>query len=195
MHERVLLSDNELILKAQQGDKEAFEQLVHRHDKRVMAIALTHTHDEDDAKDIYQDAFLRLYRALPGFSFRSEFSTWMYRIVTNVCLTFHSRWKKYEHVSLDALQEQNGEHQPGSALQASDEISLNRQHSTFDIAMHIQKSIDVLSPSQRMVFTLKHFHGYKIREIAVLMNCAEGTVKKHLFTAIERLRKQLKDFS
>jgi len=193
VHERPLLSDDELILKAQRGDLEAFEQLVYHHDRRVMSIALTHTRNEDDAKDILQEVFLRAYRALPKFSFKSEFSTWMYRIVTNVCMTYHSRRTKHPHVSLDELRENDGSQQHSRA----DTIPNDRSHNSnnFDISMQIQKSMESLSSQQKIVLTLKHFHGYKIREIAVLMNCTEGTVKKHLFTAIGRMRRQLKELA
>ena len=188
-----MVSDDELILKAQRGDLEAFEQLVYRHDRRVMSIALTHTRNEDDAKDILQEAFVRAYRALPKFSFKSEFSTWMHRIVTNVCMTYHSRRAKHPQVSLDELRENDGSQQSSRADALTDDRSHNS--SNFDISMQIQKSMDSLSPQQKMVLTLKHFHGYKIREIAVLMNCAEGTVKKHLFTALGRMRRQLKELA
>jgi RNA polymerase sigma-70 factor (ECF subfamily) len=193
VHERPLLSDDELILKAQRGDIEAFEQLVYRHDRRVMSIALTHTKNEDDAKDILQEVFVRAYRALPKFSFKSEFSTWMYRIVTNVCLTYHSRRTKHPQVSLDELRENDGLKQNPQTHATTNDPSHNSNN--FDISMQIQKSMSSLSPQQKMVLTLKHFHGYKIREIAVLMNCAEGTVKKHLFTAIARMRRQLKELA
>ncbi len=193
MHEQPLLSDDELILKAQRGDLEAFEQLVYRHDRRVMSIALTHTRNEDDAKDILQEVFVRVYRALPKFSFKSAFSTWMYRIVTNVCLTYHSRSTKHPQVSLDELRENDGAQQRSWADAIMDDQSHNSNN--FDISMQIHKSMNSLSPQQKMVLTLKHLHGYKIREIAVLMNCAEGTVKKHLFTAIGRMRRQLKELA
>jgi len=189
----VLLSDKEMILKAQRGDANAFEELVRRHDKRVMSIALTHTRNEDDAKDVYQEVFLRVYKALPKFGFRSEFSTWMYRIVTNVCLTFHESRKKNQHVPFEENLLNGDGRLDSSTTNMQDGVSHNQLCSQLESTMLVQQSITELSPKQRMVLTLKHFHGYKIREIAVLMNCSEGTVKKHLFTAIERLRKRLKD--
>lgn len=158
-----------------------------------MSIALTHTRNEDDAKDILQEVFVRVYRALPKFSFKSAFSTWMYRIVTNVCLTYHSRSTKHPQVSLDELRENDGAQQRSWADAIMDDQSHNSNN--FDISMQIHKSMNSLSPQQKMVLTLKHLHGYKIREIAVLMNCAEGTVKKHLFTAIGRMRRQLKELA
>ena len=191
MHGNLSLSDNELILKAQQGSLEAFEELVQRHDKRVMSIALTYTRNVDDAKDIYQEAFIRVYKALSKFSFRSEFSTWMYRIVTNVCLTYHSQRKKYQFTTID--EHRDDEQRTAYAVPIAVEPQQDQHVINSEISMKIHQSMESLSPQQKMVFTMKHMQGYKIREIASMMNCTDGTVKKHLFTACERMRKQLKD--
>ncbi len=186
------LSDNELILKAQQGSLEAFEELIQRHDKRVMSIALTYTRNHDDAKDIYQDACIRMYKALSKFSFRSEFSTWMYRIVTNVCLTYHSQRKKFQ--SFDNNKYSYDDEQRETHIDRLSVEPAQDQHvMNTEISLHIQKSVESLSPQQKIAFTLKHMQGYKIREIAAMMNCTDGTVKKHLFTACDKMRKQLKD--
>ena len=82
------LSDNELIIKAQNGEVLALEELIYRYDKMVLRIAMKYTGDSDDAKDIYQEVFIRVYKNLSGFQFKSEFSTWLFRIATNVCINF-----------------------------------------------------------------------------------------------------------
>src|SRR5580704_1396089 len=78
--------DRVLIERAQGGDSEAFEELVHRYDRDVLRIALNVLHKSEDARDVYQEAFLKMYRNLPRFRFECSFYTWMYRVVTNVCL-------------------------------------------------------------------------------------------------------------
>ena len=83
-----------LILNAQKGDSAAFEELIYRYDKNVLSIALRFVKNNDDAKDIYQEVFLRVFRGLKNFKFKSEFSTWLYRITTNVCLTYKQKQKK-----------------------------------------------------------------------------------------------------
>src|SRR6202171_643599 len=75
-----------LIERAQGGDREAFEELVHRYDRDVLRIALNILRKTEDARDVYQEAFLKIYRNLPRFRFECSFYTWMYRVVTNVCL-------------------------------------------------------------------------------------------------------------
>ena len=87
-------TDNELIQAAQRGDMVAFEQLVFRHDKQVLSIAARYVTSAEDAKDIYQEVFIRVYRGLRKFRYRSEFATWLHRITTNVCLTHRTKQKK-----------------------------------------------------------------------------------------------------
>jgi RNA polymerase sigma-70 factor (ECF subfamily) len=193
--ERMTINETELIMQAQRGDMNAFEQLVQRHDKRVFTIAAGYVHSADDAKDIYQEVFLRVYKGLSKFQYKSEFSTWIYRITTNVCLSHRSRRKRNLHTSLD--QSVNDEDGQPHALKDTlpDSMSADQQTHDAEIALRVEQALKTLSPRQRMVFTMKHYEGYKLREIAEMMKCNEGTVKKYLFEATARMRKQLKDFA
>jgi RNA polymerase sigma-70 factor, ECF subfamily len=188
-------SDFELILQAQRGNMSAFEQLVQRHDKQVLTIAAGYVNCADDAKDIYQEVFLRVYKGLPKFQYKSEFSTWLYRITTNVCLSHRSRRHRHTHTSLDQnTGEEDG--QPHALKDTLSDISeTDRPAQDAEISKRIEQALTTLSPRQRMVFTLKHYDGYKLKEIAEILKCGEGTVKKYLFEATARLRKQLKEFS
>jgi RNA polymerase sigma-70 factor (ECF subfamily) len=188
-------SETELIMQAQRGNINAFEQLVRRHDKRVLTIAAGYVHSADDAKDIYQEVFLRVYKGLPKFQYKSEFSTWIYRITTNVCLSHRSRRNRNSHASLDqSINDEDG--QPYALKDTlSDTAATDQQTHDAEIAMRVEQALKTLSPRQRMVFTMKHYEGYKLKEIAEITKCNEGTVKKYLFEATARLRKQLKDFS
>ena len=183
-------ADIELIRQAQAGDLLAFEQLVHRYDRRVLTIAASYVQSSDDAKDIYQEVFLRVYRALPKFEMRSEFSTWLFRIATNVCLSHRSRARRHRHVPLDGDSEDESDnpHQ-GRSAEPRTEPDVGRR----EIASRVREALTALSPRQRLVFTMRHYEGYKLREIAELMDVAEGSVKKYLFEATIRLRDQLGD--
>jgi RNA polymerase sigma-70 factor (ECF subfamily) len=181
--------ENELVFKAQRGNVLAFEQLVQTYDRQVLSLALSLMRNEEDAKDIYQEVFIRVYRALPKFRMESKFSTWLHRIVTNVCLTHRSKRKRYEYSSLD--QEKEGMRPLSETLAGTSSTDSDTMNT--EITEHVQQAMHALSPQQKLVFTLRHFEGYKLREIAVRMNCAEGTVKKYLFTATERLREQLRE--
>ncbi|HSR68306.1 MAG TPA: sigma-70 family RNA polymerase sigma factor [Acidobacteriota bacterium] len=184
------MSDHELILRAQRGDRQAFEGLVQRYDRKVLAIALSFTRNSEDAKDIYQEVFMRVHRALPDFQFRAKFSTWLHRVTTNVCLTHTSRSKAHLYDSLD--EGRSGPDSPtlGDSLESSERTEERLFRS--EISEQVRNAMHRLSPQQRMVFTLRHMRGHKLREIADIMNCAEGTVKKYLFTANQRLRDELR---
>ena len=187
-------SDTELILQTQRGNMDAFEQLVQRYDKRVLTIAAGYVNSSDDAKDIYQEVFLRVYKGLPKFQYKSEFSTWLFRITTNVCLSHRMRGRRHSHTSLD--QRVNDGDGQSQALKdtLSDNTTSDQQIHNAEIILRVEQALKTLSPRQKMVFSLKHYEGYKLREIAEMMKCNEGTVKKYLFEATARLRMQLKDF-
>lgn len=192
-HHPMAAHDFDLVLKAKRGDLAAFEQLVFRYDKQVLTIAARYVNSADDAKDIYQEVFLRVYRSLARFHMRSEFSTWLFRITTNVCLSHRARRKRHAHVSLEGTldSEDDQPHKLKDGLvgdSATDQPAMDAE-----ITQHLQEALDSLSPKQRMVFTLRHDEGYKLREIAEMMDCTEGTVKKYLFTAIRRMREHLKE--
>jgi RNA polymerase sigma-70 factor (ECF subfamily) len=187
-------SEKELIIKAQNGDSIAFEQLVYNYDKAVLSIAMRFVRDTDDAKDIYQEVFIRVFRSLKKFEFRSEFSTWLFRITTNVCITFKSSKKEQVMVPLQAeFDEENTDY--AKAELASDERSPEEESLSNDLQTFIGNAVKSLSERQRITFVLKHYEGYKIREIAEMLNCKEGTVKKYLFDAANNLRKKLKPLS
>ncbi len=185
-------SDRELASRAQKGDTGAFEVLVHRYDGKVLSIAHSFTNDPDDAKDIYQEVFLRVYRALPGFRFGSEFSTWLHRIVMNVCLSHKRKKSASSHAPLDAVPEREIDEGQGGLISGSRTISPDRLAHDDEIRRYVSAAVETLSPKEKLVFTLKHFEGYKIREIAEIMGCGEGTAKRYLFTAVEKMRNKLK---
>ncbi len=186
-------SDAELIQLVQRGNMDAFEQLVQRYDKQVLTIAAGYVNSADDAKDIYQEVFLRVYKGLPRFRYESEFSTWLFRITTNACLSHKLRRSRHTHTSLDR-EYGSGEGRDYTLTETlTDGTKADQRAHDTEISERIELALKSLSPRQRLVFTMKHYDGFKIREIAGMMKCGEGTVKKYLFEAIARMRKQLKD--
>ena len=185
------LNDTDLILQTQKGDQNAFEELVYRYDRIVLSIALKYAFNVDDAKDLYQEVFIRVYRGLKNFRFQSEFSTWLFRITTNVCLTYKTRSKEHLKVSIESdFDNEENEFSTRKEL-VYDGSSPEEISSGADLGEIVNSAVESLSPKQKMTFILKHYEGYKIREIAEMMNCKEGTVKKYLFDAIKNLRKKL----
>jgi RNA polymerase sigma-70 factor (ECF subfamily) len=181
--------DLDLIQRAKRGDMGAFEQLVFRYDKQVLTIAARYVQSSEDAKDIYQEVFLRVFRSLPKFQLRSQFSTWLFRITTNVCLSHRSKRKRHLHTSIE--HESDDEHGGGIAEALRDTAETDQHAESADLAVHVAKALESLSAKQRMVFTMKYYDDYKIREIAEMMGLADGTVKRYLFSATKKIRRSL----
>ena len=182
----------QLIRAAQQGNTAAFEQLVQRYDRAVLRLTIHLTGSEDDGQDIYQEAFMRAYTHLPRFRFESSFYTWIYRITTNLCLD-HIRRKRFRSRELTTISTPDGEEQeildhiPDQSPHASPERALARRI----LRQHIVRALSQLSPRERMIFELKHYHGLQLRTVAGILNTTEGTVKNTLFRATQKLRLQL----
>lgn len=180
-----------IIKKAQQGDMQAFEELLVKYDRHVMNLAYSFRRNSEDAKDIYQEVFMRIFRGIKSFKFNSEFSTWLYRITANVCISYHNKMKRHTHESLDKSFSYGDE----DSTKLSDLIEGNSETDSAligkDFGLHINKALEELPPKQKLAFTLKFYEGYKIREIAEIMECTDGTIKRYLFTATNKMREKL----
>lgn len=188
--------DRALIERAQRGDREAFEALVHRYDRDVLRIALNILHKPEDARDVYQDAFLKIYKNLHRFRFECSFHTWIYRVVTNVCLD-HLRRRS------SRPEDQAPEHAFNLQGDIPDADFFDRQreqHASSDperrmmgleIGRRISTALGRLTPRERLVFEMKHYQGLKLRAIGDALGTSEETVKNSLFRATRKLRDQL----
>jgi RNA polymerase sigma-70 factor (ECF subfamily) len=188
--------DRLLIERAQGGDREAFEALVHRYDRDVLRIALNILHKPDDARDVYQEAFLKIYKNLHRFRFECSFYTWMYRIVTNVCLDFLRRRKsRPEDQAPELALQMNGDAPGVDFFDRQEEKSAasnpERRLMGLEIGRRISVALERLSPRERMVFEMKHYQGLKMRAIGDALGTSEETVKNSLFRATRKLREQL----
>jgi RNA polymerase sigma-70 factor (ECF subfamily) len=188
-------TDNtELIRAAQQGSTTAFEQLVQQYDRAVLRLTVHLTGSQEDGQDIYQEAFLRAYMNLARFRFECSFYTWIYRIATNLCLD-HLRRKRARGRELTTTNSPDGEEQvlldriPDQSVGASPERNL----ASGILREHIVRALGNLSPRERMVFELKHYHGLQLKTVAGILKTTEGTVKNTLFRATHKLRLQLSE--
>ena len=188
--------DRALIERAQGGDREAFEALVHRYDRDVLRIALNVLHKTEDARDVYQEAFLKIYKNLPRFRFECSFYTWMYRVVTNVCLDhMRRRASRPEDQSPEYAANMNGDAPSTDFFDQQRETGAasdpERRLMGLEIGQRISIALDRLTPRERMVFEMKHYQGLKLRAIGEALGTTEETVKNSLFRATRKLRAQL----
>jgi RNA polymerase sigma-70 factor, ECF subfamily len=188
-----LEEEQALVRKAQAGDRLAFEELVRRYDRDVLRLALNLVHRPEDARDIYQESFLRVYRNLHRFRFECSFYTWLYRIVTNVSLDHLRRRTSHREEQAPVSEDAEGttrdffDRQPELRAGANPEKKLLGQ----ELGKHIREAMKTLSPRERMVFELKHFQGLRLRAIGDLLGTSEETAKNSLFRATRKLRESL----
>ena len=187
-------NDAELIREAQKGNQAAFEELVRQYDGPVLRLAYHMTRSEQDAQDIYQEAFLKAYRNIGSFRFECSFYTWIYRIVTNLCLD-HLRKRQVRKEDSGVVTDSDGESfdmldQVADVRSgASPEKDLMRR----ELGGRIARALTKLTPRERMVFEMKHYQGLKLRTIGEILNTTEETAKNTLFRGTQKLRAALKD--
>lgn len=179
-----------LVKRSKSGDIEAFEQLIFDYQKKAYNIALRVMGNQEDAKDMCQEAFIRIYKSIEGFKEQSSFSTWMYRIVTNVCLDEIRKKKKSETVSLDGTYEtENGEIHFEIA---SDDDTPEEAYVRTEKKRIILKSINELSEEYKTAIVLRDIQGFSYEEIANILCCSIGTVKSRINRARNILKDKLK---
>ena len=188
------LDEASLIRAVQRGDQDAFEQLVRAYDQSVLRLAMNLLRSQEDARDVFQEAFLRVYRSIDAFRFDCSFHTWLYRIVTNICLDYLRKRKvrKEEPAVVDTpegpLDRMNDFEE--DAAHADPERSLwNRQ-----LGNRIEVALVLLTPRERLVFELRHYQGLRLRNIGEILGTSEEAAKNCLFRATQKMRAELGDF-
>ena len=188
------IDDTTLVREAQRGNRAAFEELVRHYDQAVLRLALHLTGSDSDAQDVYQDAFLKAYKSIGNFRFECSFYTWIYRIVTNLCLD-QLRKRQVRKEDAPVATDSEGEQYdvlsqvPDGRSGANPERDLMRR----ELGGRINRALEQLTPRERMVFELKHYQGLKLRTVGEILNTTEETAKNTLFRATQKLRGALGD--
>jgi RNA polymerase sigma-70 factor, ECF subfamily len=182
----------DLIREAQTGSRAAFDALVRQYEHQVLRLALHLTGSEHDAEDIYQEAFLKAYRYIGNFRFECSFYTWIYRIVTNLCLD-QLRRRKTRREDHAVVVDRTGD-EIDLLASVSDDRSFSNPARELDrkvLGEQIQAALGKLTPRERMVFELKHYQGLRLRTIGEMLSTTEETAKNTLFRATKKLRTHL----
>ena len=183
-----------LIRAAQRGDADAFEQLVRAYDQSVLRLAMNLLRSPEDARDVYQEAFLRVYRNLHTFRFDCSFHTWLYRIVTNICLD-QLRKRKVRKEESAVVETADG---PIDRMDSFEEegVDANPERTMWNRQLKgkIESAIDDLTPRERMVFELRHYQGLRLRAIGEMLGTSEEAAKNCLFRATQKMRSVLGEF-
>lgn len=181
-------SERALIEAAQGGDSDAFEQLVRLYDRSVMRVTMNVLRSPEDARDAYQEAFLKVYRKLDTFRFQCSFHTWLYRIATNVCLDQLRRKGVRKEHTVDDRDDEFGLNPLQTAADGRPESAPDRVYEGRDLGRRIEGALEELSPRERMVFELRHYEGLRLRAIGEIVGISEEAAKNSLFRATRKLR-------
>ena len=188
------LDEAGLIRAAQKGDADAFERLVRQYDRSVLRIAMNLLRAQEEARDVYQEAFLKVYRNLHAFRFDCSFHTWLYRIVTNVCLD-HLRKRKVRREESTVVETGDGIVDRVSQVEEeAPHANPERQMWNRELAGKIDGALAGLTPRERTVFELRHYEGLRLRAIGDIIGTTEEAAKNCLFRATQKMRSSLESF-
>ncbi len=184
-----LIDEHELVTRFQNGDTDAFNTLVLKYQHRIAKLIYRHIHDAETTKDLCQEVFLKAYKALPKFKRESAFYSWLYRIAMNCCIDFLRQQSRRKTVALDEL------------IANSEELLLISKHPSpshliemEELGHIISEAVNQLPPKQRRVFKLRYDQKLQIKEIGVLIDRSESTVKTHLHHAHRHLQELLRPY-
>ncbi len=185
-------SDRELIRECRRGNKDAFRELVERYQRKILSVAVGMLHNQDDALEVTQEAFVKAYRNLDGFKGESSFYTWLYRIVVNLAIDRRRRDRRHGTVSL--------EDRPGGGEDLEADLPSQRlsdpyqQAKSSELGERLRGAIEDLTPDQKAVILLREVEGLSYDEISQVMQCPKGTVMSRLHYARKALQDKLKDY-
>lgn len=182
-----------LIRAAQRGDREAFERLIRAYDRGVLRLALNLLRSVDDAQEVYQETFLRAFRSLSSFRADSNFQTWLYRIASNVCLDYLRKRKVRREAPAPADDGEPSADRLHNLAEQRPEADPQRVLMNRKLAERLEEALASLTPRERMVFELRHYHGLRLRTIGAMMGASEEATKTCLYRATQKLRSALGD--
>jgi len=169
--------DDEIIDRVKKGDKEAFNMLIRIYQQKIFKLAYCYLQNREDAMEIVQETFLRVYQKIKQFKKGSNFRNWIYRITSNLCVDYHRKFHK-EKIKFQIKEITNFHSQ-------KDESKI------LDLKEILKKSLKSLSHRQRTVFIMRHYQGLKCHEISAILNISVGTVKSLNYRAIKKLQNNI----
>ena len=184
------MPEEQLIRRAQQGDNSAFEQLLLLHQKKVYNLCLRMSANPDDALDLSQEAFIKAWRSIGQYQFEASFSTWLFRLTSNVCIDFLRRKKRRQETSLTESYDDSDE---GEEFSLPDTAPLPEEQAiTNETKIALAQAMERLGPEHREILQLRVVENLPYEQIAEILDIRVGTVKSRLARARLSLRKILK---
>ncbi len=172
-----------LLEKIKQGDREAFMTLTALYQRKVFLLAFSFFHNREDALDVVQETFLRLYQKLDMFKLGKNFQNWLLQITKNICIDYYRR-----NYGKKNIYEKNKE------LEVLPLVNNDNAFTSLDLKSIFSRCLQKLTAKQRMIFVMKHYNQFKYREIAQILNISLGTVKSLHFKAVQNMKKQISPY-
>jgi RNA polymerase sigma-70 factor, ECF subfamily len=177
-------SDAAVVTRVRTGDRDAYRVLVERHSRRIFHLAYRMTGSEPDAEDLVQETFMRAFQQLDGFTARSQFGTWLYRIAVN-CAIDLMRKRQRQDEPFEPIDPESG------IPLVADTPGPDRLVFSGEMQRRVKSALDQLSPTERAAFVLRHFEGKCIEEISDALGIANGATKQAVFRAVQKIRRSL----
>lgn len=186
--------DSELVRRAQDGDREAFTELIERYREKVYSICYGKLNDEQDSRDVSQEVFIKVYRHLENFDRDSSFYTWLYRITVNACIDFLRKHSRVDRVEYDdeIQSEETRDRQliRPSTLGFEPETEFDRK----ELREKMLEALESLSEKHRTILNLREVQGLSYEEMAEVLDIAKGTVMSRLHHARKYFQEALEDY-
>jgi RNA polymerase sigma-70 factor, ECF subfamily len=190
------VTDAAVVAQVLAGDRDAFRVLVERHSRSIFRVVYRMTGNQQDAEEIVQETFLRAYRALGRFELRSNFSTWLYRIAVNRTLDFlNTRKTQMNSKETYQITDNPGQEEGNQVQLPATEPGPERLLLSAEMKRKIAGAMGLLTPAERVAFTMRHMEGRSIEEISQALNLKTNAAKNSVFRAVQKLRQQLEPFA
>ena len=187
LNERMEGMEAAVVAQVLAGDRDAFRALVDAHSRSIFNLAYRMTGNQEDADEVVQETFLRAYKNLDKFELRSKFSTWVYRIAVNRCLDMLEKKK----ITGDYTISDDPDPEENTVQVASTDAGPERQLLSREANEKIATAMKLLTPTERIAFTLRHMEGKSIEEISQALKVKENAAKNTIFRAVKKLRVNL----
>ncbi len=190
------LSDEELLRRFNEGDADAFEELVRRYERPLYNFILRSVRRRERADEILQDVFLKVVQRAGDFKGSSKLSTWLYTIARNLCIDHSRKMVFRRHKSLDAPGRAGADEEGPTLLDqtAAADLGADRQAIANDLSQRITLAVEELPEEQKEVFLMRQIQGLPFKEIAEVIGVPENTVKSRMRYALERLQRALEEY-
>lgn len=190
------VTDAGVVAQVLAGDKNAFRVLVDRHSRSIFRVVYRMTGNQQDSEELVQETFLRAYKSLDRFELRANFSTWLYRIAVNRTLDFLTSRKTHMQTKQTFQIADNPDPEATNQVQiAADGPGPDRLLLSAEMKRKIAGAMGLLTPAERIAFTMRHMEGRSIEEISQALNLKVSAAKNSVFRAVQKLRQQLEPYA